>query len=118
MVRFQHLYRGCERPDKIINLARYRDAFPIDYREVYPPQIAVGDIRVLEGLTPERPLGVDFYRQGGAAAARVGLKVRAALIRRMALQVSLEPLDARSVTSEALGEDTGLISMCCPIPPC
>jgi glutamate dehydrogenase len=56
-------------------LARYRDAFPIDYREVYPPQIAVGDIRVLEGLTPERPLGVDFYRQGGVAAARVGLKV-------------------------------------------
>jgi len=56
-------------------LVRYRDAFPIDYREVYPPPIAVGDIRVLEGLTPERPLGVDFYRHGGAATARVGLKV-------------------------------------------
>ena len=46
--------------------ARYRDAFPIDYREVYAPAIAVGDIRVVELLTPERPLGVDFYRQGGA----------------------------------------------------
>ena len=56
-------------------LARYRDAFPIDYREVYLAAIAVGDIRVLEALTPERPLGVDFYRQGGAASARVGLKV-------------------------------------------
>jgi glutamate dehydrogenase len=55
--------------------ARYRDAFPVDYREVYPPAIAVGDIRVLEMLTPERPLGVDFYRQGGAASARAGLKV-------------------------------------------
>jgi glutamate dehydrogenase len=55
--------------------ARYREAFPIDYREVYPPATAVGDIRVLEGLTPERPLGVDFYRQGGAVLARVGLKV-------------------------------------------
>ena len=55
--------------------ARYRDAFPIDYREVYPPAIAVGDIRVIEGLVPERPLGVDFYRQGGAAPSRAGLKV-------------------------------------------
>ena len=54
---------------------RYREAFPIDYREVYPPAIAVGDIRVLELLTPERPLGVDLYRQGSAQPARVGLKV-------------------------------------------
>ena len=51
---------------------RYREAFPIDYREVYSPAIAVGDIRVIEGLTPEQPLGVDFYRQGGAAPSRVG----------------------------------------------
>ncbi len=55
--------------------ARYRDAFPIDYREVYSSPIAVGDIRVIEGLTPEQPLGVDFYRQGGAAPSRAGLKV-------------------------------------------
>ena len=54
---------------------RYRDAFPIDYREVYSPAIAVGDVRVIEGLMPERPLGVDFYRQGGAAPSRAGLKV-------------------------------------------
>ena len=55
--------------------ARYRDAFPIDYREVYSSANAVGDIRVIEGLTPEQPLGVDFYRQGGAAPSRAGLKV-------------------------------------------
>jgi glutamate dehydrogenase len=55
--------------------ARYRDAFPVDYREVYSSPIAVGDIRVIEALTPDHPLGVDFYRQGGAAASRVGLKV-------------------------------------------
>jgi glutamate dehydrogenase len=54
---------------------RYRDAFPIDYREVYPSPIAVGDIRVIEGLTPEHPLGVDFYREDGAAPSRAGLKV-------------------------------------------
>ena len=53
-------------------LARYRDAFPVDYREVYPPATAVGDLRVLESLTPERPLGVDLYRGGrrGADARR------------------------------------------------
>jgi glutamate dehydrogenase len=55
--------------------ARYHEAFPIDYREVYSPAIAVGDIRVIETLAPERPLGVDFYRQGGTEPARVGLKV-------------------------------------------
>jgi glutamate dehydrogenase len=55
--------------------ARYREAFPVDYREVYSPAIAVGDIRVLEQLMPERPLGVDFYRQGGVPSSRAGLKV-------------------------------------------
>ena len=55
--------------------ARYRDAFPIDYREVYEPAMAVGDIRVLETLTSEHPFGVDLYRQGGAGQGRVGLKV-------------------------------------------
>jgi len=55
--------------------ARYCGGFPIDYREVYAPSTAVGDIRVVELLTPERPLGVDFYRQVGAAFTRAGLKV-------------------------------------------
>jgi len=55
--------------------ARYHDAFPVDYREVYPPATALGDIRVLEMLTPDRPLGVDFYRQGGAVSSHAGLKV-------------------------------------------
>jgi glutamate dehydrogenase len=54
---------------------RYCDAFPIDYREVYSPAIAVDDMGVLETLTAERPLGVDFYRQGGTAPDRAGLKV-------------------------------------------
>jgi glutamate dehydrogenase len=63
-------------PGKAHALAsRYRGAFPIDYREVYAPAMAVGDIRVVELLTVERPLGVDFYRPGGASSARAGLKV-------------------------------------------
>ena len=37
--------------------------------------IAVADIRVIESLSPERPLGVDFYHRRRGRAARVGLKV-------------------------------------------
>jgi glutamate dehydrogenase len=55
--------------------ARYSSAFPVDYREVYSPAMAVGDIRALETLTPAHPLGVDLYRQGGVEASRAGLKV-------------------------------------------
>jgi glutamate dehydrogenase len=55
--------------------ARYDDAFPIDYREVYPPAAAVADIRVVEALTAERPLGVELYRDSGGEAASAGLKV-------------------------------------------
>ena len=55
--------------------ARYREAFPIDYREVYPPATAVADIGVVEALTAERPLGVELYRDAGAEPASAGLKV-------------------------------------------
>jgi glutamate dehydrogenase len=55
--------------------ARYAEAFPIDYREVYPPAAAVADIRVIETLTAESPLGVEFYRVAGADPASAGLKV-------------------------------------------
>ena len=36
--------------------------FSDGYREAYSPAVAVEDIRVIEALTPDRPLGVDFYR--------------------------------------------------------
>jgi glutamate dehydrogenase len=55
--------------------ARYRDAFPIDYREVYPPATALTDIGVIEALTPERPLGVELYREDGGSLRSAGLKV-------------------------------------------
>ena len=54
---------------------RYRDAFPIDYREVYSPEVAVADIGVIEALTSERPLGVELYREAGAEPHCAGLKV-------------------------------------------
>jgi glutamate dehydrogenase len=56
-------------------LARYRDAFPIDYQEIYSPAVAAADIDGLEKLTAERPYFAVFYRPQGASPARVGLKV-------------------------------------------
>jgi len=53
---------------------RYRDVFPLSYREAYVPPVAVGDIRVLEGLSPMRPLGVEFYGRRGEKSF-AGLKV-------------------------------------------
>src|SRR5499433_2976863 len=56
-------------------LKRYRDAFSEGYQENYSPVTALGDIRIIEGLSPSRPLGVDFHRRGGDPGSCVGLKV-------------------------------------------
>jgi glutamate dehydrogenase len=54
---------------------RYRDAFSEGYREVFSPLDAVTDIRVIEGLSAERPLGVDFYQHVWDTSPSVGLKI-------------------------------------------
>jgi glutamate dehydrogenase len=55
--------------------SRYRNAFPIDYQEIYGPAVAAADIGGLEKLTAERPYFAVFYRPQGAPPTRVGLKV-------------------------------------------
>jgi glutamate dehydrogenase len=40
---------------------RYRDAFSQGYRENYSPVITVADIRIVEELSPIKPLGADFH---------------------------------------------------------
>jgi glutamate dehydrogenase len=56
-------------------IERYREAFSDGYREAYTPLTAIGDIRVIEGLSPARPLGVDFHRRVSDQRAGIGLKV-------------------------------------------
>jgi glutamate dehydrogenase len=56
-------------------LERYRGAFSDGYRENYSPATTVGEIRIMEGLSPGRPLGVDFHRRAGDHDNAVGLKV-------------------------------------------
>ncbi len=54
---------------------RYREAFPVAYREAYVPPVAVADIRLIESLSPLRPLGADFYSRRDGDCATVGLNV-------------------------------------------
>jgi glutamate dehydrogenase len=54
---------------------RYGAAFSDGYREVYSPADAVADIRMIEGLSAEQPLGVDFHRDTDTPPRCVYLKV-------------------------------------------
>ena len=56
-------------------LARYRDAFSAGFHEAYSPQQAANDIRVVESLSEQRPLGVDFHHRLEEEQRNVGLKI-------------------------------------------
>jgi glutamate dehydrogenase len=56
-------------------LARYRDAFSGGYREATSAAAAVSDIRVVEGLSAQRPLSADFQRRMHDEEDCIGLKV-------------------------------------------
>jgi len=63
-------------PDKHHDLlARYGDAFSAGFQAAYPPAIATADIRVIESLSEQRPLGVDFHHRLEEEQHAVGLKV-------------------------------------------
>ncbi len=54
---------------------RYRNAFSRGFHEAYSPAIAASDIRVIEGLSKDRPLGVDFHHRVEEDQRTAGLKV-------------------------------------------
>jgi glutamate dehydrogenase len=53
----------------------YAGAFSRAYRAAFTPAVAVDDIRALERLTAERPLGVGFHRNAGDAPSCARLRV-------------------------------------------
>ncbi len=55
--------------------AVWRGAFPAGYRDVTPPERAVDDIAVMEGLTPDRPVAGVFHDGVESGPAGVGLKL-------------------------------------------
>ena len=63
-------------PDKAHELfERYGAAFSAGFEDTYAPSVAASDVRVVEQLTEQRPLGVDFHRRDGEGTQAVGLKV-------------------------------------------
>ena len=54
---------------------RYRDAFSAGYQEAYTPRTAVSDIRMLETLSPDNAIAVEFYRGDPANPAQANLKL-------------------------------------------
>jgi glutamate dehydrogenase len=55
--------------------ARYRNAFSEGFHEAYAPAVAAADIRIVEGLSEERPFGVDFHHRLEEDQRSVALKV-------------------------------------------
>ena len=54
---------------------RYTEAFSAAYREAYPPEVAVRDVRVLESISAERPLAVEFRHHHDNGEGGDALKV-------------------------------------------
>lgn len=55
--------------------ARYKQAFPLSYCDNFMPRTAVYDIKHIEMLTPESPLGINFYKPLDEAENSFRLKI-------------------------------------------
>ncbi|RUR15894.1 NAD-glutamate dehydrogenase [Legionella sp. km535] len=55
--------------------ALYKNAFPISYRDNFSPRTAVYDIKHIDGLCAEHPLGINFYRPLDESENNFRLKV-------------------------------------------
>src|SRR5581483_1261803 len=64
---------GADRAQALLD--RYRSAFSNGYQDSYAPEDAVDDLRAIEDLTAERPLGVEFYPRFEGDKPSIGLKV-------------------------------------------
>ncbi len=54
---------------------KYKSTFPIAYSEHFSPRTAVYDIKHIEMLTPEQPLGLNFYKSLDESSNSFRLKV-------------------------------------------
>lgn len=66
-------YFGEERGNYIFN--KYKNAFPVSYREAFVPRNAIYDIEHIEKLTQKKQLGMSFYRPFGAARNVIKFKL-------------------------------------------
>lgn len=54
---------------------RYKNAFPVGYMDNFSPRTAVYDMKHVELLTPEKPLGINFYKSLDEAENSFRLKI-------------------------------------------
>lgn len=59
-----HLTREFGEAEGLKHYTKYRKAFPASYAEYYLPATAIEDIKQIENLTPDNPLGMTFYKTG------------------------------------------------------
>jgi glutamate dehydrogenase len=60
----------------LTKLRRYGEAFPVAYRELFPPEMAVADIALAEQvLAGTVPIGLNLYRTVEAAENELGFRV-------------------------------------------
>jgi glutamate dehydrogenase len=62
-----NLFEEFGEADGLKYYAKYRKAFPSSYTEYYIPRSAIEDIKKMETLTPENPLGMMLYKAGVTA---------------------------------------------------
>ena len=56
-------------------MKQYHDAFPEAYKEDFPARLAVADIRRMEALQPDGPLGMNLYEPPGAEVGELRFKI-------------------------------------------
>lgn len=56
-------------------LRKYADAFPEAYKEDFSARLAVSDIRRMEALQPDGPLGMNLYEPPGAGPGELRFKI-------------------------------------------
>lgn len=61
-----HLIAQFGEAEALRYLAKYHKAFPTSYTEFYLPSEAINDIKKIEALSKDNPLGMLFYKSGNA----------------------------------------------------
>jgi glutamate dehydrogenase len=74
--KFENAVANSHVPARAREIAsRFRAAFSAAYREAYTPEVAIADVKSIEGLSATRPLAVSFHRGNGEEEGTAALKV-------------------------------------------
>ena len=69
------LHESVGEADAVELMKRYDGAFPEAFKEDFPARLAVSDIRRMEALQPDGPLGMNLYEPPGAEEGELRFKI-------------------------------------------